>query len=533
MFFLAFTLGLTGYAILALGLLKLLTQTNVLIIAVVSAAVIIFRLISTSTLPKLPQKTSLRLLLGLFAIVILTHLLGLWSPEFYFDSLWYHLTLPKIYLEHQQYFFIPGKLYYYSGMPQLTEFLYLIPIAINPSNLGFASIGARLIHFSFALLSSYTIIKITKLKLKSSLVSILAAIIFLTDLSIFWLTSTAYIDLARTFFEVSSIYYLLLWEKSQKNHDLLKSGLLMGFAISTKYFSLATLFASAVFVLLRHPGPAVGRIRDLRKPLLALILPAFATSLFWFANAYYHTGNPIYPIFTANLDSSHQFSISLQDLSAIFTLSLSPKDWLTPISPLYIILLPLIFLNKTYFNKLKSIIYFALAGFVVWLIIPKTGGARFLSSVLPFWGILGASTIQSTKKVHKNLPKIILTIILVVVVANLTFRLYVNKRNLPYILGKQSQAKFLTQNLNLGHAFWDFDNEIKDIVGDETVLIIGGHSLYYVPFNYEHENYAPNQEYRYILVQYAQLPEKYSNYVLVYENPQTQVKLYRSLGPDP
>ena len=61
----------------------------------------------------------------LIFILCLVNLVGALGPETAFDALWYHITLPKIYLQHKELLFIPGGLLYYSAMPQLGEMLYV------------------------------------------------------------------------------------------------------------------------------------------------------------------------------------------------------------------------------------------------------------------------------------------------------------------------------------------------------------------------------------------------------------------------
>ncbi|MFC1627412.1 hypothetical protein ACFL18_02575, partial [Patescibacteria group bacterium] len=57
------------------------------------------------------------------------------------------------------------------------------------------------------------------------------------------------------------------------------------------------------------------------------------------------------------------------------------------------------------------------------------------------------------------------------------------------------------------------------------------HNLYYVDFPFDHHTWADNQtRYTHILVGDNQpLPKKYQNATLIYQNPTTQVKLYKLL----
>jgi len=57
----------------------------------------------------------------LIVLQAFVNIIGVFGPELAFDALWYHLTLPKLYLVHHSIFFIPGGLLYYSGMPKIAE----------------------------------------------------------------------------------------------------------------------------------------------------------------------------------------------------------------------------------------------------------------------------------------------------------------------------------------------------------------------------------------------------------------------------
>src|SRR3990167_10841616 len=84
-------------------------------------------------------------LLLLVAIVI--NLIGALGPEINFDSLWYHLTLPKIYLMRERVEIFPQFPFFNSGFPRLLEMLYVAALSWS------SEAGAKLVHFGFGLLT--------------------------------------------------------------------------------------------------------------------------------------------------------------------------------------------------------------------------------------------------------------------------------------------------------------------------------------------------------------------------------------------
>ena len=119
-----------------------------------------------------------------------------------FGTTW---ILPKIFLINHSIFHISGGLLSYSDMPKLTEMLYLAGLAFGDETI------AKLIHFSiFKILVLLIIYKISR-KFLSRNFSLIATIIFYSNLVVGWESITAYIDLARTFFELMALWGFLNW----------------------------------------------------------------------------------------------------------------------------------------------------------------------------------------------------------------------------------------------------------------------------------------------------------------------------------
>ncbi|MDP3987959.1 MAG: hypothetical protein Q8P80_02340, partial [Candidatus Levybacteria bacterium] len=157
MFALAILIGIYSYLIFGLGLWSLLTKENISILTFLFFFLLIvlnkkyfrssFKCFKTfKQWRKITDKFTLIILIILGAQMIV-NLIGALGPEISFDALWYHLTLPKMYLLSGSISHIPGGLLYYSDMPKLGEMLYALPLSFGSQT------GAKLIHFSFGLLS--------------------------------------------------------------------------------------------------------------------------------------------------------------------------------------------------------------------------------------------------------------------------------------------------------------------------------------------------------------------------------------------
>jgi len=113
---LAILIGIFSYLVFAVGLLSGLNYLSYLSLGFLG--VIVFLAIKKKVWEKIigffreikKDKISLLIFVLLF-IQAVVNLLGALGPELGFDALWYHLTIPKIYLAQGRVFFIPGSLF--------------------------------------------------------------------------------------------------------------------------------------------------------------------------------------------------------------------------------------------------------------------------------------------------------------------------------------------------------------------------------------------------------------------------------------
>lgn len=474
------------------------------------------------------------LIVSLLFLCASVNLIGALGPELGFDSLWYHLTIPKIYLSQQRIFFIPGNLFYYSAMPKLTEMLYLTSLVFSPSG-----ILAKLIHFSFGLLSAAALLNLSRRYLNMRF-SLIAVLVFYSTLIVGWQSITAYIDLSRTFFEILALDLFLKWtERSEKrkmgnegkkgNWELIDSAAMLGLAISTKLIAFASLPVFLILILIKSKKilPAVSYL------LFAVLIP-----LPWFVFSYISTHNPIYPLFSGVLDVSHQFIgfNLIRFFLDLWKLFYWPQD---AISPIFLIFIPFLIwkgmewaIRNRGLGKLGRLGWlgilggFVLLSLIFWYFTPRTGGSRFALPYLPALSLLMVGIISKAKKYYQ---KILISLCILVAFINLGYRALANKKYLPVVLGLESKEQFLSNNLNFEFGdFYDVDGDLKEIVkNDDLVLIYGAHNLFYADFPFIHESSAkPGTYFSYVLVQGEDIPRIVTDKKLVYKNNTTKISLY-------
>jgi len=461
LFTLALVIGLYSYAILLLGVLHILTIQNIIIVTIPLA----FWLFSQLKHIKFPSM--IHPLLWLIIIQCLVNLIGALGPEIGFDALWYHLSLPKIWLQNHSIFFIPGAQFKYSVMPMLTEMFYFI-------------FPGKLIHYLFGILSLIVTYKISK--------SLLAVLILSSNLVFGWQSTSAYVDLSRTFFEILALYLFI-------DNKIYKSAIVLGLAASTKLLAFGSLPIFWILIWLKT------------KNIKSIILYSFFILLTvspWLLRAYLSTGNPIYPFFTSLYTDTH-ISLDPQNLLNLLTRSSDP------VNPIYLITLVLLPFIKIENKRTLFLILYSLFSLIVWVLTPNTGGGRFILPYLPALSIVSAYVIYNSQSLIK---KILITVTVTVTVTSIIYRF---AANLKYL---QPKEQLLRKELafNFGD-YYDFDHFFKP---SDRVLPIGINNLYYLNAKIVFNN--PD----YILLRNSQLPPQYQNWNLVLQNQITNSKIYQS-----
>lgn len=529
MFTLAILIGLYSYCLFFLGVFGLLYKNIVIAITIFFLFVPIFVyrkkliLINLDRIRVIILKEKILIfLLLLFVLQMCVNIVGALGPELSFDALWYHLTFPKLYLQHNSIFFIPGGLLYYSTMPKLGEVLFVGALSFGNETL------VRFTHLTFGLLTCLAIYRFARSQM-TQMLSVIAVVVFYSNLVVAWESTTAFIDLIRTFYEFFALWSFVLWWKVGKQRWLFLSALMIGFAISTKLLALGSLL---IFNLLLA-GKLIQqrkKKRGLFQKIILYNLIAILIPLPWFLFAFIHTGNPVYPFFGSSLHfQAEPFSL-VQIPIDIFTLFLFSSD---PVSPIYLILMPIIiFIFSKLRIELKILAGYSLLSLFIWYFTPRIGGGRFILPYLPAFSIVCAFTLMyvKDKKEYKFIYHFSLILIITLALISILYRSAASLKYMPVIFGQQTKHEFLSNNLNFAFAdFYDTDNYFsKTIKTNDVVLLYGFHNLYYVDFSYIDSSWVKSGDrFNYIAVQKSQIPSRFHNWQLLYKNAKTGVKLYK------
>lgn len=219
---------------------------------------------------------------GVFFILFVTFAKSL-APPLAFDSLVYHLTLPKWYLMQGWLAYTPDLMYW--GMPQNAEMLYLLAMGFGGAE------AAALLGWTFGLLTLGGILGFVRTHF-SPLAAWVGLVVLLTGYSLAISLSWAYVEWLLMLYGFGVFVLLFLWVERGERRFLLWTGVLLGFAVGTKY--TAAVLPMAVLLVLfwqirREP-------MSLRFVDAALFVgSALLIFLPWLIKNWLAVGNPFYP----------------------------------------------------------------------------------------------------------------------------------------------------------------------------------------------------------------------------------------------
>lgn len=490
-FSLGLGLGIFGYLIYFIGLAHLLYSFVFYLIFFL--LLLFFRKDAFDFLKELKNKFKLPsfnlflenkffALLGILLFFFFSfNLIAALAPDLGFDALWYHLTEAKIYVASHKIFYIPGSLLYYSAMPRLVEMFFTLGLLI------YNDILAKLFHFAFGILIFIAVYCFSN-RFFNKKISFLAAGLFYTIREIGFLSSTAYIDLGTTFFGLLFTYSFFIWffQKDSSRKWLYLSAVFLGLALATKHWAVIFLPVSILGILIKEKKNLL--------PLISFLIISILIASPWYFDAYFHTKNPFYPLFSFAAPEHLQYAKNLSDWFFNLHPKLFPKIfWETftkNISP-FLMVIPIAFLFwRSIDRKIKYFILFGFIFFIGWSYIP-TLVSRYLLPGIPVLMISSAYVFQKLfqKRVLNYLFKLI---IIFVLIFNLQILFRTNQDFFKVVLGTQTRHDFLSKKV-AGDiwVFYDCDGYFKkNIKPTDKVLVYNVHNLFYIDFPYKEISFS-------------------------------------------
>jgi hypothetical protein len=408
----AIGMGVLSYLMLVVGLLGWL---HVWVAAVLLAALLLIgrkdarrllrgapRILAAAT----PRRAGPFLLSLFLLLVLILTLLGALAPanDSDYDSLVYHLAIPKIYVQDARIHFIPWLTH--SSFPFTLEMLYTLGLLLRDQTL------AKLFHFGCGWLLVCAIFAFGR-RWWSARAGWLGATIFLAIPLLAWQMMTAYIELGVALYVFLAIFALArLFEERAEGRGfgwLWVAALCCGWALGVKMLAGAVLIF-AVLALLAGLR-AEGHRRLAVRHLVAFALIAVVIAAPWYVKSTIWTGNPVYPFFHEIFDGRYwstaraqlytaaqqEFGVGrgpLDFASLPWMLTMHPQEFfdqpdrLRPFNvyvlafgPLLLALLPALLAVGPVGRPGRLCLWFALLFTAIWFTLTQNG--RYLIPMLP------------------------------------------------------------------------------------------------------------------------------------------------------
>lgn len=289
-------LGLLSVALMVMGLLGLLARWQVLLallglsLFALPAIPTVWRDARSWRLPRAEARWQRWFLFYGLASLGLTLLLAL-APPVKWDSLVYHLTASRLYLE-------AGHVGHpidlpYLGFPALGQMHFLLAQSFGLDR------AAALFHFGYGLLALVITVALARRSFGET-AGWYAAIALLSVPGFFSVIAAPYVDVALLFYTSASFYLFLRWRDAYLAGEaeqgwLALLGLFLGFAGGLKYTAVATPLALALSILWAARGD--GLVRTVRRVLLVALVALLAVAV-WLLENWLTAGNPLYPFFS-------------------------------------------------------------------------------------------------------------------------------------------------------------------------------------------------------------------------------------------
>jgi 4-amino-4-deoxy-L-arabinose transferase-like glycosyltransferase len=202
------------------------------------------------------------------------------------DSLAYHLAVPKLWLEAGQVTYVPGI--HQSNFPFTADMLFLFGLAWGGEP------GAKAFSVGWLVVGCLAVFGLAR-RWSGQAAGWWAAIAFAGVPVVLWESGTAYIDVPHGLAAGLGLLYAAEAAASDEPKAFWLAGLCLGLGAATKHTGLQAVLAVGLVVLL---AGAVAKRPGL-KPAFLIGALAVAVALPWYAKSAAMTGNPVFPFFSS------------------------------------------------------------------------------------------------------------------------------------------------------------------------------------------------------------------------------------------
>lgn len=327
-------------------------------------------------------------------------LIGALAPETEYDALWYHLWLPRLWLEKG------------SPVDLVTEYVSLYPMTwdlLFGAGLTMGGvIAAKLVNFSCLILSLMTIHLMTRQSEHAS-TAWMASTIWITTPTVLWEGTTAYNDLALGFYLMLTLDATMRYLEGRERQWLFLAGLDAGFAFGVKHLAGIGVLLIAAGLGLKQ-WFATRQLKTALLPAAALAAIALTIASPWYYRSWRASGNPVFPEFYSIFGAKppqrwdaitarelDEFKARFGKPRTFSNLIVLPWDMTIhsaryggSLGPLYLMFIPGLLLRRKHTPSTPWLIGFVLFFLLFWASPLSSFQMRFLVPITPVLAMLTA-----------------------------------------------------------------------------------------------------------------------------------------------
>ena len=435
-----------------------------------------------------------RWLAGIMAVLFLLMLCTSLAPPLHFDSLVYHLVMPRAYLDAGRVSYLPWIVM--TGMPQNTEMLHTWATALGGSE------AAVTLVWVIGLLACLGLLGYLQQRwdARAAWVGTAALLAGYTPVK---LLSGGYVDWPVFLYGLGALVTLEAWRREGQSRDLILAGIFTGLAVGSKYTS-GVLALAGLIALAWH---AWQRRASFIPAALRYGLAATFTALPWFIKNLATTGNPAYPFFfTAGAVTPVRLSVyqhlppwgNALDIFLLpfraTSLGLDAGDgYMFAAGPLLLGFGLLAWIRQGEPNEARhasrqNAAVLALSGLALWAVGNQLSGnliqTRYYFSIFPAFAVLAAAGEYGLRQLHMprvRLERISAALVLLALGLNLleVGHTVLKQGSAQAALGIKSEPAYLAENLGW---FQPAMQAVRDLPeGAKTLLLYEPRSLYCAP----------------------------------------------------
>ena len=247
-------------------------------------------------------------LLAIVAVFLFLSFLSSLAPPTGWDAVVYHLTLPKLFINHHSIYNVIDNPS--SARPLNIQMLFMFSMLLH------SDILAKLISYLFTLLAVICIYSFGR-RFFSKNIGLYAALVFVTMPYTTVYSTYTQVDLALAFYVILSFYSFLIWIKSNGNKMFFITAILVGFCLGIKYTAILSVFLLILGIFYKTLFLDKKKLGAALSKIFLMIAIVIVIGCFWYIRNYIDTGNPVHPFMSNIFDTKYLTDYEREFLSGV------------------------------------------------------------------------------------------------------------------------------------------------------------------------------------------------------------------------